>query len=60
MPASQCPRISREFLDEEWRTLGEWWYRQEYECIFLDSETQAFGREDIDRAFTEEVEAWQL
>ena len=29
-------------------------------CRFLDAETQAFRREDIDRAFDEEVEAWDL
>jgi len=60
VPATQVPRISPEFLEEERRTLGEWWYEQEYMCRFLDAETQAFRREDIDRAFEEEVEAWEL
>ena len=27
VPAEQCPRISPEFLAEEQRTIGEWWYR---------------------------------
>ncbi len=58
--ADECSRISPEFLTEEWRTLGEWWYRQEDFCEFLDSESQAFRREDIDEAFAEEVTAWQL
>lgn len=60
VPASQCPRISREFLDEEHRAMGEWWFAQEYGCEFLDAETQPFGREDVERAFEEEVEAWDL
>jgi hypothetical protein len=60
VPATQVPRISPEFLEEERRTLGEWWFEQEYMCRFLDAETQAFRREDIDRAFEEEVEAWEL
>jgi hypothetical protein len=60
VPATECPRISPEFLAEEERVLGEWWYRQEYFCEFLDAETQAFRREDIDRTFSEEVEAWAL
>ena len=60
VPASQCPRITREFLDEERRAMGEWWFAQEYECEFLDGETQPFGREDVERAFEEEVEAWDL
>src|SRR5215210_1047629 len=60
VPATQVPRISPEFLAEERRTLGEWWFEQEYMCRFLDAETQAFRREDVDRAFEEEVQAWEL
>ncbi|NJL30004.1 MAG: hypothetical protein HC897_19980 [Thermoanaerobaculia bacterium] len=60
MTAAQCPRIAREFLQEERRTLGEWWFAQEYECKFLDAETQPFGREDIERAFEENVQTWAL
>ncbi len=40
--------------------MGEWWYAQEYECEFLDSETQPFGSEDVERAFEEEVEPWEF
>ncbi len=29
-----CPRISEEFLAEEKRNMGEWWYAQEYGCVF--------------------------
>lgn len=57
--AEQCPRISPEFLAEEKRALGEWWFRQEYFCEFLDAETQAFSRDMIEGAFTE-VETWKL
>jgi hypothetical protein len=60
VPATEVPRISAEILAEERRTLGEWWFEQEYMCRFLDAETQAFRREDIDRAFEEEVQAWEL
>lgn len=60
VPASECPRISPTFLAEERRAMGEWWFAQEYECQFLDAETQPFGREDIDRAFEEKVETWAL
>lgn len=60
IPADQCPRISAEFLAEERRTMGDWWFRQEYGCDFLDAQTQPFSREDIDRAFEEEVEPWDL
>ena len=60
VPAEECPRISAEFLEEERRTIGEWWHRQEYGCEFLDAQSQAFTRDEIDRAFQEEVETWAL
>src|SRR5262249_9092072 len=34
VPASQVPRISAEFLEDERRALGEQWFRQEYCCSF--------------------------
>lgn len=60
VPATQCPRISPEFLEEERQSLGDWWYRQEYGCEFLDAQSQAFTRAEIDSAFTEEVSTWPL
>ena len=60
VPADECPRIPREFLEEERRELGDWWYSQEYGCAFLDAETAAFRKADIERAFSEEVETWDL
>src|SRR5262245_52672867 len=32
--ASECPRITPEFLRDERRALGPRWYAQEYECSF--------------------------
>ena len=58
--AKQCPRITSEFLEEERRTLGEWWFRQEYECQFLDSQTQAFTHDMVEHAFDYGVETWSL
>jgi len=60
IPATDCPRISAEFLAEELRDNGEWWYRQEYGCEFMDAETAAFRTQDIEAAFSEEVEEWDL
>ena len=60
VPATSCPRISPAFLEEEKRSMGDWWYQQEYMCTFLDAETQAFRREDIDAAFREDVQPWPL
>lgn len=60
VPATDCPRISAEFLEEERRNLGDWWFRQEYLCEFMDAEKSAFRPEDIEAAFTGEVEPWEL
>ena len=47
VPASQCPRLSKEFLDEEKRELGPQMYRQEYELEFVeDAGVRVPGRAD--------------
>jgi hypothetical protein len=55
IPASECPRISEAFLEEERKTLGPWWFAQEYECRFMDTVDQVFATEVIDKAITDEV-----
>ncbi len=60
VPATLCPRISEGFLAEERRNMGEWWYDQEYMCQFSEAETQAFRREDVERAFREDIDVWDL
>ncbi|HEX2615075.1 MAG TPA: LAGLIDADG family homing endonuclease [Nitrososphaera sp.] len=60
VPATECPRISKEFLEEERENMGEWWFDQEYLCKFLDSENAAFRSQDIERIISKEekVEQW--
>jgi len=60
VPATSCPRIPAAFLEEEKQTMGEWWFRQEYECLFMDAQSAAFRRADIDAAFEEGLETWGL
>jgi len=55
VPASGCPRISPEFLEEEREALISWVYRQEYECSFEETEDQVFTTEMVERAVTPEV-----
>ncbi len=54
--ATDVPRITPEFLDEERKSLGELWYSQEYMCQFVDPVDSVFGYEDIDRAFGHEID----
>lgn len=60
VPATDCPRISPEFLEEERRTMGDFWFLQEYMCRFLDAQGAAFRAEDIERLVDKEIEAWNL
>ena len=59
-PAAMCPRIPAGFLEEERRTIGDFWYAQEYECQFQDAQSAAFRLSDIERTFAQEVETWEL
>jgi hypothetical protein len=47
VPASECPRISEAFLDEERRALPRRVFRQEYECSFEDTDDAVFAYEDV-------------
>jgi hypothetical protein len=56
VPASQCPRISEEFLEEERANLPPFIFRQEYMCSFEETEDQVFSADLVDRAVSEDVE----
>jgi hypothetical protein len=49
--ASQCPRITKAFLDDELAELGPVKYSEEYECQFHDDEMAAFAMDLIENAF---------
>ena len=53
--AKQCPRISQDFLEEEKRALGEWWFQQEYCCEFRDTIDSYFSHDEIRDAITTQV-----
>jgi hypothetical protein len=53
--AADVPRISPEFLETERASLGTWWFRQEYECAFLDSDDQLFSSEAIEASVSQEL-----
>jgi hypothetical protein len=58
--ASECPRIPAKFLEEERGQMGAAWYRQEYQCEFMDNGMAIFGRDVVERAVVEEIEVWWL
>lgn len=58
--AEDCPRIPASFLAEARATLGDFWFRQEFQCEFLDADSAAFATADIERAFAGSVATWAL
>lgn len=56
--ADQCPRIDPEWLANERRMIGEWQYRQEFECEFTDTNEQFFSSELIEAAMQPCGGAW--
>lgn len=58
--AEDCPRITPEFLEEERRTMGDYFFQQEYHCRFQDAIDSAFRAADIERMLDEGMESWQL
>jgi phage FluMu gp28-like protein len=55
VPADECPRIPRSFLDEERNTMGDRYFRQEYMCEFVDSVSGVFDRDLVEGAITDKV-----
>jgi len=53
--AINCPRISPEFLEEEKRSLGEWWFKQEYMCEFVETIDQVFSYQYIEKSLSDDV-----
>jgi hypothetical protein len=51
IPATDCPRITPEFLAEERTSLGPWWYAQEYCCQFGETTDQLFSYDLVMSAF---------
>ena len=49
--ATECPRISQEYLDEMLRKLGAQRFSEEFGLQFLDSNESVFPTHIIDRAF---------
>jgi hypothetical protein len=60
VPATECPRISKAFLDEELKATGSTSFRQEYLCEFADNGRQMFNRELIHAMLRDDIEPLRL
>jgi hypothetical protein len=55
VPAHKVPRISKEFLEEERRAMGDWWFSQEYGCEFRESTDAVFSHAAVMGALSDDV-----
>jgi hypothetical protein len=55
VPATDCPRISPEFLAEERKALPEHLFLQEYMCQFSQSAASLFRDDDIDACLRDDL-----
>jgi hypothetical protein len=53
--AGMCPRIAREWLEQERRSIPDWVFRSEYLCEFVETQDQVFSYDDIQRALDSNV-----
>jgi hypothetical protein len=55
IPAAKCPRISPEELERQKRSLGSMFFRQEFNCEFVETVDTVFNYDTIQEAFDDKV-----
>ena len=55
VPATECSRFSKEFLERERAAVGEDWFRQEYLCEFVQADDCVFRGEDVRACMRKDV-----
>jgi hypothetical protein len=53
--AYDCPRIPKDWLEQERAQIGDFWFEQEYLCAFKDDVSAVFRYEDIMAAMDNEI-----
>jgi hypothetical protein len=56
IPATQCPRISKQYLENERMRHGERIFNQEYMCEFAPNEYRIFSRDLLEAAIDDTIE----
>ena len=58
--ATDCPRFTPEFLEEERLVQGDGPFRQEYLCEFVETDDYIFTYEEIRRCIQDGLEVWKI
>jgi len=54
--AAECVRIDPVWLEQERERIGSWWFDQEYDVQFVDTDDQLFSSDLVDEAITPDVQ----
>ncbi len=54
--ASECPRIAREWLLKEKEAMPDFWFRQEFECQFVESVDSVFSFDEVQSTLSDTLE----
>ncbi|MFN7932970.1 MAG: hypothetical protein U0R19_06560 [Bryobacteraceae bacterium] len=60
VPASQCPRISKENLEADRKVMSPFFFRQEYMCEFHDSDSQFLTTQAVHQAIVPGIQPISL
>jgi hypothetical protein len=60
IPATDCHRISSEFLEEERRSMPSAWFASEYMCQFTEATDSVFGYDDVMKAISSDIEPLEV
>ena len=60
IPAAKCPRISPAELEKQRRSLGGMFFRQEFNCEFVETVDQVFSYDMVQEAFDDSVKPLYL
>jgi hypothetical protein len=58
--ATECPRISSEFLESERQSMPRAVFQSEYFCEFTETEDSVFGYDEVMRAISSDVEPLEV
>jgi hypothetical protein len=58
--ATECPRISADFLADELSAMGSLFYDREYNCVFSEATDAVFRDCDIQRALSDDLEPFNV
>jgi hypothetical protein len=56
VPATECPRIGKDFLEGERKAMGPAWFEQEFMCGFVDNGMSIFGSDVVEAALDDSLE----